>query len=861
VADSKQHKVICRLTRSGIEHPFLTVLGAAATAAVAIYLASGLEIRSSFEELLPSDLPSVALVKELIKRVGGDGTVMVQVEAKDASGLPAAEAIAPKMVQDFVGLGRDKIRAVDWNIAPVRDWYAKRWPLFVPLEDLSKARDSLREEIRRRKIEANPLAVQLDDEEAATKPAAAATGPVAEWLDPKKPLPREQVLQRFARYKDGFLVYPDDQKSLTIVVRPTGTSLGVSEARKLLNEMQTLVDKHKAELDAGGLRVGFAGSFPLFVAEYEAIIHDVRDTALLCVTVVLLSILLFFRDIRSTVSLGIAVLTAVAITFGITRLAIGYLNTQTAFLGAIVVGTGINYGLIYLARVQQLRRLGNDLLVSCVEGARTTAEATLLASAATSVSFGVLVLAANRGFRHFGIIGGMGMLLCWVATFALVPSLLAIYEKFRGPPPRAVDPEEVGLRLLPGLRRFFRHPGAIAGMFAVLTVISVVLFLRQLPNAMERNLENLSNQLKGQETLLRDHARAGNSLGASTAGVVALLDSWDEAEEFCEQIRKRIQDPRYAKLIESCTTLSTVVPRQQPEKLALIHQIVAEVPDRVLAKLDPVLRARVREVRDQLAGQTVVTVQDAPPGLVDKFRERDGSVGKIASVTARPDAKLELGPNLEAFVQGVRNVPVQGRLVDATGENVIFADLLTDIEAEGPRTTLFSFLGVCILVFLFFRNLRTSAEIVGSLFIGVVLMGGVAAAVGLKINFFNFIVFPITFGIAVDYGANVVARVRERRGDVLLSLSEVGPAVALCSWTSIVGYGSLLFSLNRALRSFGWYAMAGEVTTIITALVLLPALLLLAQRRRRARAAASIPDRTSGASGAEEALKEGPLQP
>src|SRR4051812_16107572 len=500
---------------------------------------------------------------------------MVQVEAKDASGLAAAEALAPKLVHDFVGLGPDKIRAVDWNVAEVRDWYAKRWPLFAPLDDLSKARDSLREEIRRRRIEANPLAVQLDDEEEPAKPAAAAWGPVAEWLDPKKPLPREQVLQRFARYKDGFFVFPEDQKSLTIVVRPTGTSLGVSEARKLLNEMQALVDKHKDELTAGGLRVGFAGSFPLFVAEYEAIIHDVRDTALLCVTVVLLSILLFFRDIRSTISLGIAVLIAVAVTFGITRLTIGYLNTQTAFLGAIVVGTGINYGLIYLARVQQLRRRGSDLLVSCVEGARTTAEATLLASAATSVSFGVLVLAANRGFRHFGIIGGMGMLLCWLATFLLVPSLLAIYEKFRGPPRRAIDPEDVGMRLLPGLRRFFRNPGAIAGVFAVLTVISLILFLRQLPNAMERNLENLSNELKGQETLLRDQGRAGTSLGQSTAGVVALVDSWDEADQFCEQIRKRIEDQRYAKLIESCNTLSSVVPRQQPEKLALIHDIVA----------------------------------------------------------------------------------------------------------------------------------------------------------------------------------------------------------------------------------------------------------------------------------------------
>ena len=47
--------------------------------------------------------------------------------------------------------------------------------------------------------------------------------------------------------------------------------------------------------------------------------------------------------------------------------------------------------------------------------------------------------------------------------------------------------------------------------------------------------------------------------------------------------------------------------------------------------------------------------------------------------------------------------------------------------------------------------------------------------------------------------------------------------MALCSWTTIIGYGSLLLSINRALRSFGWYAMLGEFTTLTTALVLLPA--------------------------------------
>ena len=238
-------------------------------------------------------------------------------------------------------------------------------------------------------------------------------------------------------------------------------------------------------------------------------------------------------------------------------------------------------------------------------------------------------------------------------------------------------------------------------------------------------------------------------------------------------------------------------------------------------------------MRDQLAAQSPITAEEAPPALLDRFRERDGTLGRIAAVTARPDARLEIAENLQAFVAAVRNVEIGGKIFDATGDKVIFADLLKDIEVEGPRTTFLSFAGVLLLVFIFFRNLRTSFEVVGSLTVGVILMCGAAAAIGLKINFFNFIVFPITFGIAVDYGANVAARVKERGGDVIRSLAEVGPAVALCSWTSIVGYGTLLYSLNRALRSFGWYAMVGEVTTIVTALVLLPALLVLAERPRQ----------------------------
>ena len=52
----------------------------------------------------------------------------------------------------------------------------------------------------------------------------------------------------------------------------------------------------------------------------------------------------------------------------------------------------------------------------------------------------------------------------------------------------------------------------------------------------------------------------------------------------------------------------------------------------------------------------------------------------------------------------------------------------------------------------------------------------------------------------------------------------------VCSLTTIIGYGSLLVSENLAIRGFGTASLIGEVTCVITALVLVPALLAVHRR-------------------------------
>jgi hypothetical protein len=165
------------------------------------------------------------------------------------------------------------------------------------------------------------------------------------------------------------------------------------------------------------------------------------------------------------------------------------------------------------------------------------------------------------------------------------------------------------------------------------------------------------------------------------------------------------------------------------------------------------------------------------------------------------------------------------------GQGLLIIDLVDAIARDGPLATVLAFAAVVALVAIALRRLRPTALVVGSLLLGVAGLVGAAAWAQVRLNFINFVVLPITFGIGVDYAVNIVQRWRlEGPGSLDRVLRETGGAVALCSLTTIIGYGSLLVADNRALRGFGLLASAGELACITAALVALPAWLL---RRKR----------------------------
>ena len=168
------------------------------------------------------------------------------------------------------------------------------------------------------------------------------------------------------------------------------------------------------------------------------------------------------------------------------------------------------------------------------------------------------------------------------------------------------------------------------------------------------------------------------------------------------------------------------------------------------------------------------------------------------------------------------------------GDSLIFVDIVRNISREGPLIFLICFLAVGFLILAGFRRVRDFAFVFAFLTFGLTTFIGTLMLLGVKLNFFNFITIPITIGIGVDYAINIYYRYKnDAEKSIRAAIVHTGSAVVLCSWTTIIGYGTMMWTHNQAMASFGLMAVIGEVCCLVFALIFMPAWLSLKDRRER----------------------------
>lgn len=801
---------------------WLLALVSIALFGLAAWKGSLLGLRSDLKELLPDHFQSVKDLDRILERVQSTDTLIVAIESDDPQ---ASIRFALDLIEELKKYPKEMIQQIDYNATTIRKFFEDNKYLYIDKEDLQELHDRLQKRIEREKLKTSGLF--LDFETKEEKEAEFSTEDIESKYKGKT--------SRYEQYIDGYF-FGENGKLMALVIRPSGSATGIDFAKKLV----TLVNQTIQQLDPKkyhpSMKTGMTGKFMRVLFEYGTLINDIVSTTVLVVSLVGLAVLLYFRRLRMVLLMAWATFNGVVWTFALTEKFIGYLTTQTAFLGAIIVGNGINYSLILMARYLEERKEGKPPLEALQISMARTFNATLASSLTTSVAFATLIITEIKGFSHFGFIGGLGMFFCWLATYMVLPIFLSLSEEIlplyrNNKKGRWEYSLMVPLTsMIAGWSKKIVHAG-----FGF-SLISALLLIFYIPNSLEYDFSKLRVKPKGKEVSeeAKLNERVKKIFSDSMSPAVLVTERTNQAEPLCNEItRKNEQDPPETRVVEECKSLYSLVPKDQEEKLAILKNIHQLIEDQPLEFLNEEQKKELEKFKGGLS-QKQIAPGDLPEEIVRNYREKDGTLGKVAFVYPTDKAPLWNGKNLVRFAQIIReNKLPSGETITASGSAVIFADLLKAVIKDGPKATLLAFFAVVLVVTLIFRKWKSVAFIIGTLLFGILWMGGLMALFNIKLNFFNFIAIPVTFGIGVDYGVNIFQRYRlEGRGSIVKVIQTTGGAVALCSLTTLIGYAVLIVAKNQALVSFGWIAILGEMGCLLAALVFIPALVIHLENRK-----------------------------
>ena len=817
-------RAIVRLAHWQVRWALPIALGGVVLLAFGVALASRLELRTRFDQMLPDDNPSVTEFRRVLDRVGTNTKVSVVLEAQGATTKEELRAFGDALVPRLEAIGKPLVVNVANGTQKARTFLAARAGLFADRAALEKLDEDL--EQRMNWEVGKVMDLNLEDEPPAI---------TYESLAKRFNLEHERE-----RFPDGYYS-SQDGKALVVLVQTSVAPGDLEHSREVYDRVRATVDKAKAELNPPAARITYAGDVVTALAEYGAVREDLFEVGVLGVSMVLAVVLLFFMRLRALTALGFTVACGVAWTFGATYLVIGHLNVATGFLFSIIAGNGINFGILYMARYFEERRAGNGPEDALRIAHERTDPSTLTVALASAAAYGSLGASGFRVFRHFAVIGSIGMGMCWIATATLLPAVLLLLERLS--PFRGGDTSLWHRLRWRGLRydSLFgylvqRAPRMLAFGGLALTAVgmaAIVVYLRA--DRMEYDVRKMHSDL-GSTSDIYHASRVTEQLigGKLDNGMVLLAHRLDQVAALKKALmERRDQAPADQKPFEAVHTLLDFVPDAQAEKIPALLSIRSRLL-RAKKWMDP---ADWQKIEVVLPPEDLkpFTLADLPDDLARPFSEKDGTRGRVALIEPTagvPDTDIHY---LIRWADSFRETRLpNGEVLRGSGRAVIFADMIGAVQRDVPVAVGLSLGMTLLVVVLLFRNLRRSSLVLGALFVGLSWMALFMVVTNVKINFFNFVALPITFGIGVDYAVNFVRRCEsDPEGGVLGALKHTGGPIVLCSLTTICGYSALIASINQAIRGLGVLAVVGEITCLFAALLVLPAVMLLIMKGRR----------------------------
>ncbi len=214
-----------------------------------------------------------------------------------------------------------------------------------------------------------------------------------------------------------------------------------------------------------------------------------------------------------------------------------------------------------------------------------------------------------------------------------------------------------------------------------------------------------------------------------------------------------------------------------------------------------------------------ITLQDLPPTILDRYSNKSRDKFLITVFPAGniwQDAEF-----LDRFVKDLEQVSPK-----ATGMPPVFRALIEIIGKDGRNAAGLTLLVMFLLLWYDFRRPEYALMAMVPLAAGAFWMVGLMKLFGQQLTVMNVMGLPLIIGIGIDDGVHIMHRwISEGKDKIRVVFASTGKAILMTSLTTMLGFGSLVFSIWRGFGHLGSAMFIGVAACFLTTILILPGIL------------------------------------
>ncbi len=634
----------------------------------------------------------------------------------------------------------------------------------------------------------------------------------------------------FASNQSDPLRSSDDTLQLVMVVT-NQPDIGAHACQSMMRQVEDFKKRVLASWEGKAPQILVTGRTP-YVAEMSTYMqNDIVSTILGSVLLVAVVFYAGFRRLRPLIAIMHVLLLCCIGAIALGALIFHELNMITIGCCSILVGLGVDFGMLLYGCYQAHRNAGEDHEGAVAAAIRQLGKGVFFGALTTAAGFISLLISDTKGFAQLGVLIAIGILL---AAFFMTTIFFVFIGKQHVPPPQdwffRQTKRYVGY--------IFRTPKPVLIASTLLLVaLNIVAFAPIGQIDFQANPKSLEPKDSRAGFALRT-IQAKMPAAAEPVLVIAESNGPQDFHDKWTRLHSHWTELLNQKGIRSFTSpgpyaLSPEWIKTNSAKLSSINLAAArEALTKAIEQngynaasfsggfaLIDRLQAIVNGAAQPTDWRAILPPSSIWWFLLDRFFSTNPNIG-AAYIT--PNKTIANDIEKEALR---KKIEVPGLSMCPTGWSFTLADLIPWSKTKLVQLSVVMVLfNIALLIFIY-RAWSPLMILMLSLFLSIGAMIACLKFFHIPLNLFNVLAFPLVLGVGVDYGIYVVLAVRQP-GDKEQSLATIIKPVLMSGLTTIAGFGSLGLAHNPSLSGLGIVCALGVAWCLAsTVFFILPAYL------------------------------------